>query len=850
MSGYRFGPFRLDAARRELARDGVVVELPPKAFDVIVYLLEHRERAVGRDELIAGVWGRVDVSDNVLDQIVLRARKALGDVSEPRRYIATRPRFGFAWVAEVEPVQRAAPGTETEAAIRQAHRERTGSAASSDGEATVPQAHREPVESTVSSNGETAGPQPRHERTERAASSDDEVAVRQAHPERAGGPAPVRQARRGRFGRRRLGFAGALIALTVALAATAWWWSRGVSAPEDGVALEATLVLPFEVAAEADAGWARLGLMDLVAQRLREAGFATLSSESAVALSRGAGLPPDEAGQRALAQRAGAARVVDGRVGFVAGRWQVELRARGPQDAVVETKAEAQQPLDAARAAADQLAAALGQAPSGVALPGGDAALALRLQQIDAAVLGDALDEAQRLLDAVPLAQRSEPAVRLRAASLHFRRGALDEAATAFGALLDDVSASDDPLLRGTVLNALGNLALRRGDPAESERRGDEAIALLSALPPSRELGRAFTGRAIGRSTQEKYDDALADFAQARVVLDGVGDRLGVARVDANVGILDGHRGRFAEAVPVLAAAADRLAAFNDLTNELYARVTLAQVRLGLLEAGAALADERRLAELVAHEPNAERRRYANLTRAEVLAANGRQDEATALLNQVREDAGASADVVLLGWAQGLAARWALAADPVTAAREAQAALNAPWEEESSRMFADTWLTLVRARLAQPDGATALEAARAALDGFEAWAARKRDPAIDVSLWLARAEVAAASGEQSVARPAYEHALAAAEVSRIPADWLMVAESEVPWLLAQGESARAAAVVGRAAGWAEHDFGAALLVARLHSALGNQAAAQTALSQVRRLAGERPVPALPPAPSR
>jgi DNA-binding winged helix-turn-helix (wHTH) protein len=166
MPAYRFGPFLLDTARRELLRDGAAVELPPKAFDVIVYLLEHRDRAVGRDELIAGVWGRVDVSDNVLDQIALRARKALGDVSEPRRCIATRPRFGFAWVAQVEAVDRAAQEALTGAAVRQAHRERLGHDANTGGEEAVRQAHRERLGHDASTSGEDA--------------------VRQAHRERLG----------------------------------------------------------------------------------------------------------------------------------------------------------------------------------------------------------------------------------------------------------------------------------------------------------------------------------------------------------------------------------------------------------------------------------------------------------------------------------------------------------------------------------------------------------------------------------------------------------------------------------------------------------------------------------------
>ncbi len=74
MPQLRFERFLLDPARRELRRDDELLNLPPKVFDCIAYLAEHRERAVGRDELIAAVWGRTEVADNLLDQIMLRAR--------------------------------------------------------------------------------------------------------------------------------------------------------------------------------------------------------------------------------------------------------------------------------------------------------------------------------------------------------------------------------------------------------------------------------------------------------------------------------------------------------------------------------------------------------------------------------------------------------------------------------------------------------------------------------------------------------------------------------------------------------------------------------------------------------
>ena len=63
---YHFLRCVADAATRELRREGKLVEPSPKVFDCLIYLIEHRNRAVGRDELIARGLGRADVSDSLL----------------------------------------------------------------------------------------------------------------------------------------------------------------------------------------------------------------------------------------------------------------------------------------------------------------------------------------------------------------------------------------------------------------------------------------------------------------------------------------------------------------------------------------------------------------------------------------------------------------------------------------------------------------------------------------------------------------------------------------------------------------------------------------------------------------
>jgi DNA-binding winged helix-turn-helix (wHTH) protein len=97
---YCFDGFRLDPLARELTRNGASIVLAASAFDCLVYLIENRARPVGRDELISTVWGRSDVSDNLLAQTIVRLRRLLSDTSHEQRCIKTVPRVGYRWVTD------------------------------------------------------------------------------------------------------------------------------------------------------------------------------------------------------------------------------------------------------------------------------------------------------------------------------------------------------------------------------------------------------------------------------------------------------------------------------------------------------------------------------------------------------------------------------------------------------------------------------------------------------------------------------------------------------------------------------------------------------------------------------
>jgi DNA-binding winged helix-turn-helix (wHTH) protein len=98
---YKFGPFRLDPLKRRLSRDGELVRLTPKAFDLLLVLVEDAGRTVEKEELFEKVWPGIAVEENNLNQNITALRKSLGDSRKESQYIATIPGVGYRFVAEV-----------------------------------------------------------------------------------------------------------------------------------------------------------------------------------------------------------------------------------------------------------------------------------------------------------------------------------------------------------------------------------------------------------------------------------------------------------------------------------------------------------------------------------------------------------------------------------------------------------------------------------------------------------------------------------------------------------------------------------------------------------------------------
>lgn len=770
-----FGDCSLDVAARELRRAGIRIDLPPSVFDCIAYLVEHRQRAVGRDELVAAVWGKSAISDTMLGKAILAARRAVGDNAEAQALLRTVPRYGYHWVG----------------AVRE-----SGEVMRPPADAAAPPAPQEPQ------------------------------------------PAPR--------ARRRWILAG-LVALAIG---AGWFATRRDATPVAQAPSVAAVagagaafaVLPAEVLADAGDGWLRLGAMDLLASRLRDAGLGVVASDNVVRL-----VPADMPRETAITTLRGALdlrALVLPALRREGERWIVRIELlEADRSATRSVQAEAAHPIAATEEAARRLLALLGKRP---ATPAATASLDLAelLQRTDAARLSEDIDLAREVIAGAPAALRSLPEVRERGVRIDLRAGAFDRAQAALEALLGEVPAEADPVMHARLLEDLCVAQMRRGRLDEAFAACDEAIALLEVRNEPRALGRALNGRGILHARRGERDAALADFARSRVALTLAGEPLLLAQLDGNEATIDMARGRPAEALATLDRAGRTFQRFGmqnefvtSLVNQVESHLMLLQPLAALQASDAGWSGRDRVT-----DPQV-RHAFAQ-ARAEALAANGRIGEARSVLDELQH-ADPPPAATQAAVARSLQAELELdAGAPAIAlvlAGQAESALRGGPDVDRSR----AWLARVRA-LDRLDRSAEAATEVAALT---AWAAARQDPLVHLRASLARVDHAAAMHDPA------QLATGCAEAGRVATQRGLadaIVASAVPCahaLIEAGDLEAATALVGSLGRHSERDFGSALVEARLYRALGRGEAAEVALARARRLAGERPIPAALSAPA-
>ena len=113
---YEFGKFRFDPASHLLLSEDGAIALTPKAFDVLLVLVQNGMRLTTKEELMTKVWPDSFVEEANLTVTVSALRKALGETTDGKRYIETVPKKGYRFVAAINEVKEDAaeqdPGKE------------------------------------------------------------------------------------------------------------------------------------------------------------------------------------------------------------------------------------------------------------------------------------------------------------------------------------------------------------------------------------------------------------------------------------------------------------------------------------------------------------------------------------------------------------------------------------------------------------------------------------------------------------------------------------------------------------------------------------------------------------------
>lgn len=782
----QFGDCSINIAARELLRAGERVNLSPIVFDCIAYLIQHRERAVGRDELVAAVWGKASVSDAVMGKTILTARRAIGDTAEDQRFLRTVPRFGYQWGATT----------------------------------------REGVETA-------------DEADEPFGAIDSEAPVSR-------GAAPNVQAKSSKHRARTVRLTAALALLLIAAIGAAWWQhssqdKRALSvepAGQSALPADMTVVLPVEVAAAPEDDWLRLGLMDLVATRLRAAGVAVLPSDNVVRLVP-AGTSRDAAiaAVRNVAERTHVIVPVVRRSGA---EWIVRAELLEPDGTTHAVQVQTDNAITAGGTAADRVLDLLGKRGSNEAMSATRLSQDELLQRVDAARLAGDPSQARALIAAADASLQSLPEVQLRLGMIDLRTGEFEASRQRLADLATKVSSEGDALLYARVQSYLCIALARVGQMPAGERACDEAIALLETRNQPAELGRVYSDRGIIRLLLQHYDLASQDFARARIALNLAGDALQLAKVDGNESNLEVAQGRYSEAVAIQQRIGERFERFG-MNNELVTSLNnQTGVHLALLQPLDALKASDRAFALLDRVNDASIRYLTRLQRADTFAQNGRLGEARVLLDGVIAEANPAQFAAELAFARTIEADVELASDhPAAASLLAHQAIPdlpaPPYGDVRARASLSAMRSLHRRGLVE-EGALDLKT-------FAAWANSTNQPEIRLYARLAAAEQADAERKPEVAVTAYEEALAEAQSWGVPSALSETVDSFGRHLLAQGDLPKASSVIGLVARYADVDFDSAVLQAQLYRALGQQQAEQAALTQAHRLAGERPLPA-------
>lgn len=790
---YLFGEFELNPASRELLRNGKPIALRPRSLECLVYLIEHRDRAVGRDELISAVWGRVDANGTVVAQTLLRARKALDDTGNQQAMIRTLPRFGYRWVM---PVQEVALSSETDR-LEDANG-----------------ANDQPVAEAMLPDTEPVAPADAWEKVEVPASELEKGLIGD------GAMVAPDSGMAGWF--RRFPWVGwPMLAVLLVVAGLGFYylryWNKGASVTAE----DAVLVMPVAVVPmDSENAWVRLGAMDYMAARLRGSGINVLPSEQALRLSATVEGNAPALAQKKLLELSGARWIVLPEMQREREGWQIRLRLF---DAGEEQRVEARggTVLAAAAEAVDVWLRRLGGSEAGP--PPGP--LTERLHRIDAEILLGRLAEARQLVRSASPEERDDRRFLLREARLEFRAANFEASGRLFQRVLDQAPQADMET-RIDALIGLGTVERSRNNLDAAEQRFTQSLALLESLPPdrvnSRMVGVTYQGRGIIRAQRGDVDAGVKDLGQARVWLQRSGDLIRLSVVGHNIGKAEAIRGDYLQALHEFDRSIETFERFR--VND-YLATTLqekAEVQIVLAKPAEAWKTIRR-AEAQKLE-NGDVAMGVLATKARIQIALGRLRDAGITLTGLRSRGMSDTDPRLLElWLHLHLARGEFA----EARRLAEN--GAPAAGTSDELM----LAAIQAALRSRD----IPLARTWLAAAATRDEQEGDHAI--ALGLARTLIDRAAGERAAALQQAEQVAALVGSRAAPEMEVRAGVVQAMLLLDARQYASASAIMGELEKYAETDYRVAWVMRALYRALGDPRAAASADERIKSLGGER-----------
>ena len=805
---YRFDRFALDPASRLLRCGETKLDVPRRVFDCLVCLIEHRERAVSRDELIEVVWKRSNVSDNQLAHLIATARRLLDHDGSIQRFIRTVPGFGYHWV---EPVQ-AGPDPPCEA------------------DSALGDAHAPAVSDSVSAQAAAA------------LEADGIEAPASAAPAAS------------LFSRRAWRAIAAALVVLLALGGMRWLWQATPGPPPERAdvvaAAAATWVMPAVLPADSESG-ASIGLMALVAEELRRQGADVVPVENVLAHSQERG--STERDPAVLARELGAAKVIIPSARRSGDGWMVTLSVGNQDGDRIQVNAKQNELFSAGRLAAQQLSHRLGYKGSPRESPIGET-----LEWIGQLIRTRKFEDALLQLSSLPDAVRKQSEVGLLQIKLDLERGRYREARNVSEQWLRDLDPAAQPVSVGRFRMTRAMAMQRLGDPGWIPI-ASEVVDLLKNAGASGDLASALRLRGIAAFASDRATDATTDLVRAREMFLEVGDELGAARVTNTMGQMAYRENREADAISLLNESAGVLEAYGAMSDLIANLSDVASMQVDQARWQDALATTDRLRKLLQTAgggSDRERNVYLEI-RGSALRDSGRLDEALALLdereravrqeeNENNPDRAATSELVLFTMDRAqlelLRNRWDQAR--ATAAKGMKVALELMRQTgAANREYAEVMLSVLVSAQAGPQP-WAASAPMPVLSSEQLKILRAAD---SISGILARAYWNARQHRTSEAEEDYRKAMAIEMEASGTRGRLRGAHiAYIEFLLARSRVLEASQLldqlVVRSPRLEERDYGMAQIVLRVRVAQGDERGAKTAARQLLALAGERRIP--------